>query len=447
MKRFIQLIALLMAVMMIAGTALADNTATTELYNDTTFYVDMTDQNSQRAVLTFGQKSNGTAECTIHWADSADTCHVWQFSWSGNAIAEDGGLAYNDCVCSVVTTSEDGPEAVQVLYENGTGMLIPTEGGYAWQDDQEDAGKDCMFVPDEGQMRLSTNYVDTVSQRASMTLSGILAMDEQVMNVTITWPESADIVRMWIMTVKSEPVLFIDENTATMAYTDCICKRLTYDENGDVTESILYENGSGALVMCYADGLDGEMTIGYSWQPDAELMTENCLFVPNMIEGPAGLKTIDPIQENTALTALLNYAHAMEDCNARSQIMAEAEKLDMNHIIAVDGLGTMDDDPNLYCLDAYECHVEHDGFSTSISYDSDDFQRKLMAADMIAVVPADMENLMDGGYAVTTTAADFAAWYDAACANLAERPVMLFQYVEDNHGNVKLLVFDHTLGL
>ncbi len=75
-------------------------------------------------------------------------------TWSCTGIYDDsvGGLHYDDCVRTDMDTSESG--GVEIAYEKGTGVIIPSGEGsdtLLWIDDQDRRGVDLRFERLEGQ--------------------------------------------------------------------------------------------------------------------------------------------------------------------------------------------------------------------------------------------------------------------------------------------------------
>lgn len=292
MKMTTRLFALLLCVLLFVCTAVAEDAAAEKsLYSDTTIRMTLQDQTSGRATLFLTQQANGSIGGAIEWSDSAFAYHLWTFSMPAEAYNGDGVIEYADCISSIITTAEDGTRSEEVLYDNGTGRLVPSSEGYAWQDDQENAGSNCLFVFLDNSLIVSTNYQDTVTQRATMEISGYLTFDEQTMDFTISWPQSASETHQWVMRIKTDAILTVDENTPTLAYTDGVYKIFTYSEDGAMTEQTVYENGTGTFTLCETEGMDGDITIGYRWLSDNEDLGEGLLFIPNMVEGP--IRTFD----------------------------------------------------------------------------------------------------------------------------------------------------------
>ena len=110
---------------------------------------DYTDEHSQRAVMHIKATDENAADVTIHWANSATEMVMWHFA--GICDENDLSVSYTDCVKTIITTEDEETEGSEkIVYGNGTGKLTYNEdaGSICWQDDMEDAGKDCVFVWD-----------------------------------------------------------------------------------------------------------------------------------------------------------------------------------------------------------------------------------------------------------------------------------------------------------
>ena len=84
------------------------------------------------------------ASVEIRWADSASECVVWRFTGEYDTASKT--IAYSDCEKAVEIFDENGSMTKEVLYENGLGRLVIGESyEILWQDDMEDAGKECVF--------------------------------------------------------------------------------------------------------------------------------------------------------------------------------------------------------------------------------------------------------------------------------------------------------------
>ncbi len=99
---------------------------------------DWQDETSERAAMSIF-KNGDKYDVEISWANSADETVFWNFS--GEFDREGGFLYYDDCMKTIVTE-----ESEDVEYEKGTGAIAYLDGKLSWQDDKEDAGKDCVFV-------------------------------------------------------------------------------------------------------------------------------------------------------------------------------------------------------------------------------------------------------------------------------------------------------------
>ena len=71
--------------------------------------------------------------------DSQDESTVWNFS--GQFDMTGGFLSYTDGSKVAVSAEEEN-----FAYEDGEGSISYYDGGLLWEDKNEDAGKDCVFV-------------------------------------------------------------------------------------------------------------------------------------------------------------------------------------------------------------------------------------------------------------------------------------------------------------
>ena len=102
------------------------------------------DETSQRASMTITPEGEDHSQVEISWGDSASETTVWTFE--GDFDYAGGMLSYKKGRKVIDSFSESEGEKEKVLYKDGTGALLYYEEGLHWQDDKEDAGKDCHFV-------------------------------------------------------------------------------------------------------------------------------------------------------------------------------------------------------------------------------------------------------------------------------------------------------------
>ncbi len=92
------------------------------------------------------------------------------------------------------------------------------------------------------------SWQDGVSMRASMEIT---EGKGNAYKIIVHWAGSAFDSSEWTMTA-----VYSDR---TLSYSDCECKEITYSDNGEKSEKLIYEKGEG--VFEYADGflywLDG----------------------------------------------------------------------------------------------------------------------------------------------------------------------------------------------
>ena len=111
------------------------------------FIGDYQDSVGQRAIMHIDAIGNDGAQVTISWANDAFETVVWCFGGQCADVGGDVVINYADGTKTIVTTAKDGTSSETTEYENGTGSLRFTEDQSKgiWQDDVEDAGKDCVF--------------------------------------------------------------------------------------------------------------------------------------------------------------------------------------------------------------------------------------------------------------------------------------------------------------
>ena len=102
------------------------------------------DETSQRAVMTITPDGEDHYQVEFSWGDSATKTTVWSFE--GDFDRAGGILSDKNGIKSVLTVSEEEGMEEKVVYESGRGALMYFNEGLHWQDDKEDAGKDCVFV-------------------------------------------------------------------------------------------------------------------------------------------------------------------------------------------------------------------------------------------------------------------------------------------------------------
>lgn len=116
----------------------------------------------------------------------------------------------------------------------------------------------CGDIPSTDASAYAGNYQDSTSQRASLEA----VADGEKLNVTINWGDSADSEMVWTMT------LSLSED-GLMYYSECTCKTVTYDEDGNATEEVKYTDGEG-----YFSPVDGKLL----WDGDADDNCKECVF-------------------------------------------------------------------------------------------------------------------------------------------------------------------------
>lgn len=116
----------------------------------------------------------------------------------------------------------------------------------------------CGDVPSTDASVYAGNYQDSTSQRA--TLEAVA--DGKNLKITITWGDSADSEMVWTMTASLSEAGIMD-------YSDCTCKYVTYDEEGNATEEVKYTDGEG-----FFSPVDGKLL----WDGAADDNCKDCVF-------------------------------------------------------------------------------------------------------------------------------------------------------------------------
>lgn len=131
---------------------------------------------------------------------------------------------------------------------------------------KNDRGEDSSGISDEPEIIISdsTFYIgtwyDSVSQRCFMTFE---EFGDGSYSVEIHWSSSASMDTVWYLVARSTG------KSNELTYENCVNKNLFYDENGNLTDDIIYLDGSGRF---YYDG-----SYLY-WQDDKENAGESCKF-------------------------------------------------------------------------------------------------------------------------------------------------------------------------
>lgn len=102
------------------------------------------DETGERATMTITPEGEDHYQIEISWGNSATEMTVWTFE--GDFDYTGGMLSYKDARKVIDSFNENEGEKEEVLYEDGTGSLLYYDEGLHWQDDKEDAGKDCHFI-------------------------------------------------------------------------------------------------------------------------------------------------------------------------------------------------------------------------------------------------------------------------------------------------------------
>lgn len=129
------------------------------------------DLNSQRCYMEI-TPYNDAAFITVSWGSSAFETYEWTMTGLYNPAT--GKYHYNNCTLKLLTSDAYGNDVEIVNYVNGTGAIyIATNGYLYWEDNVEQAGKNCYFekevipnwigtyVSDDGQVITIPAYNDT----------------------------------------------------------------------------------------------------------------------------------------------------------------------------------------------------------------------------------------------------------------------------------------------
>ena len=115
-------------------------------------------------------------------------------------------------------------------------------------------------VPDDD-FHPAGEYEDETSQRASMR---ILSDDGEDCKVLIIWGSSATETTAWQFEGK------FDRKSGMIPYENCIKTNLSWDEDGNESEEVVYKDGKGALLY-YKNG--------FHWDDKKEDAGKDCYFV------------------------------------------------------------------------------------------------------------------------------------------------------------------------
>lgn len=228
--------------------------------------------------LTIRQEITGDTEVSV-FMNLEDGIHEWLMHVPTEAVTETADeytLAYSNCVHTVTPYNAQGTDDTQIVYTDGTGSITGTDGHYIWTDEKENAGADMDFVADDT-LHIITEYHDIVSQRAYMTLYTALSPDDedrQSATAVISWGDSAFETYEWTMSFEA-PIIMEANESFVASYSDCICVRISYTEEGENRE-IIYENGTGNFTV----HTDENGMISYSWLSDNDYIENPCVFYP-----------------------------------------------------------------------------------------------------------------------------------------------------------------------
>ena len=98
-----------------------------------------------RGLITVARGGKGTYDVLIEWADSAAEKHIWEMT--ARPYDESGVLHYDRGRHLIRTYTVSGDFIEKTVYENGTGKFyINSAGELMWQDNEEGAGDNTVFV-------------------------------------------------------------------------------------------------------------------------------------------------------------------------------------------------------------------------------------------------------------------------------------------------------------
>lgn len=152
-----------------------DQKQDTEQVDASAFYGDWHDTYSQRCGMSIYLVNDLYYDIEINWGSSAwDNTH-WVFS--GEYDAAKGGIVYTDGCRYEEHYSDGGNKEQNEVYSDGSGLIYLKNGKLYWNDDKENAGKDCVFekvnatgdgdyiLPDSDSVRLTEADIQSLSLR------------------------------------------------------------------------------------------------------------------------------------------------------------------------------------------------------------------------------------------------------------------------------------------
>ena len=195
-----------------------------------------------RAVVECGEGNEAIIHIT--WRNSGGEYAQWVIV--GELDLDTLTVSYTDCIKTIVTYGEDGMITDEVTeYKDGTGTIVFDEGtSFTWHDDEED--RDLTFewaetVPPEeedGQNPVMNWIGKYVYGRATATVT---CEGTDSARIEIDWGSSYAERTVWVIVGK------LDLDTLTVSYTGAVKKNQVWDENGLVSEDVIYEDGTGTI--------------------------------------------------------------------------------------------------------------------------------------------------------------------------------------------------------
>ena len=136
---------------------------------------------SQRGTLVAQATDNGL-NITVLWGNSAFETMQWTMNAS---YAENGTLAYTDCVEKVITTDANGKETEKIDYENGSGFFSVSHGALYWNGAENENCSKLFFEknPIEPAIGIPNPMVEVTSEEFSQKLGFHLGVPEGAKNV------------------------------------------------------------------------------------------------------------------------------------------------------------------------------------------------------------------------------------------------------------------------
>ena len=256
-----------------------------------------------RAVIECGEGNEAIIHIT--WRNSGGEYAQWVIV--GELDLDTLTVSYTDCIKTNVTYNADGMITDEVTeYENGTGTIVFDQGtSFTWHEDQSENGRDLTFewaetVPPEeedGQNPVMNWIGKYVYGRATATVT---CEGTDSARIEIDWRTSNAEHAIWEIVGK------LDLDTLTVSYTGAVKKNQVWDENGLVSEDVIYEDGTGTIR--FSEGTS------FTWHEDqSEYGDEDFTFEWVEIVPPAEEDGQNPVM-NFIGEYQCDRAHAVVEC-------------------------------------------------------------------------------------------------------------------------------------